>query len=425
MPVSVFYPKVSLEETSGRISRWLVAEGETVTAGQVLFEIENDKAAVEVEAPAGGIASGLVPEGATVDVGSEVARILLPGDAPVTTAVAAPPPEKVAAAAPAAGARVAAPSALAARAPNPTPLARRIARDSGIDLHGLAGTGPHGRVQKKDVLTHLSDLATHPQGPAAIGSDRETLNAVWLRRGEGLPVVLLHGFSADLNNWRGLFAGARVDWPVLALDLPAHGASPLDVPEDINALAERVETSLVQLGVTELVLGGHSFGGAIAARVAARGRLDVRGLCLFAPAGLGPQINADFTQGILRARQAESLRPWLEFLVQDPRVITDAFVKAVVAARSNPDLTASMSSFAARFFPDCTQYVSIRDDLANLRQPVRVIFGRQDRILPFATTRSLPANVGLHAMDACGHMPHLEHPGLSLRLLDELVRSTL
>lgn len=422
MPVPVIFPKVSLEETSGRISRWLVAEGDTVTAGQVLFEIENDKAAVEVEAPANGIASGLVSEGATVEVGSEVACILIPGDAPVTAP--APALEMVAAAAaPAASARLALPSASAARAPNPTPLARRIARDSGIDLQGISGTGPHGRVQKKDVLAHLSELAAHPQESAANPFIGQTLNAVWLRLDEGLPVVLLHGFSADLNNWRGLFAGARVDWPVLALDLPAHGASPLDVPDGIDVLAECVESSLVQMGVSALVLGGHSFGGAVAARIAARGRLDVRGLCLFAPAGLGPQINAEFTNGILRARQAESLRPWLELLVQDPRVISDTFVKAVVAARCDTALTSAMSGFAARFFPDGTQSVSIRDDLATLRQPVRVIFGRQDRILPFETTRNLPPNVGLHALDGCGHMPHLEQPDLALRLLQELVRS--
>jgi len=311
----------------------------------------------------------------------------------------------------------------AARAPNPTPLARRIARDSGVDLQGLPGTGPRGRVQKKDVLAYLSDLAADPRKHVAKPSSGDGLNAAWLRRGEGLPVVLLHGFSADLNNWRGLLAGARVDWPVLAIDLPAHGASPLHVPQDFDALAERVEASLSLLGVSALVLGGHSFGGAVAARMAARGRLDVRGLCLFAPAGLGPQINEDFIHGILRSRRAESLRPWLELLVHDRQVISEAFVKAVAEARSDTERIAAMSGFAARFFPDGTQSVSIRDDLVALRQPVRVIFGRQDRILPFDTTRCLPANVGLHAVDSCGHLPHLEHPELSLRLLQELVRS--
>jgi pyruvate dehydrogenase E2 component (dihydrolipoamide acetyltransferase) len=82
-----------------------------------------------------------------------------------------------------------------------------------------------------------------------------------------------------------------------------------------------------------------------------------------------------------------------------------------------------MSAFADRFFPDGTQILSVRQDLAHLRIPMRVIFGRQDRILPFATTRDLPPAVALHGLNACGHLPHLEHPDLSLRLLSELWRS--
>jgi pyruvate dehydrogenase E2 component (dihydrolipoamide acetyltransferase) len=146
-------------------------------------------------------------------------------------------------------------------------------------------------------------------------------------------------------------------------------------------------------------------------------------LCLFAPAGLGPAIDDSFVRGVLRAQSAASLRPWLERLVQDPAVISDAFVAAVSAQRQDQALTAAMSAFADRFFPDGTQAVQVRTDLARLGIPARVIFGRQDRILPFAATRDLPATVGLHAVDACGHLPQLEHPALSMRLLAELWRS--
>ncbi len=423
MPVAVIYPKASLEESNGRIARWLVSEGEIVTAGQVIFEIENDKAAIEVESPASGILRDLVAEGATVQVGSEVAHIQLPDEphdiqTPPRTVHAAPEVAKVA------GPPVV---SLAARGPNPTPLARRLARDSGLVLAGVAGTGPRGRVQKKDVLARLTELAASPhQGvrPVTPFAHRtDLLNAVWLRKGDGVPVVLLHGYSADLNNWRGLFAGARVDWPVLALDLPAHGGSPRTVPEDMDMLAAQIEATLAQAGVSTAVLCGHSFGGLAAARIAARGHLDVRGLCLFAPAGLGPQINHAFTDGILRARKADSLRPWLELLVKNPAVITETFLRAVVAAREDEGLTRAMSAFARQFFPDGTQAFCILQDLAGLRMPARVIFGRQDAILPFDGTRSLPGNVGLYALDQCGHMPHLEHPALALALLTEAVRA--
>ena len=240
-----------------------------------------------------------------------------------------------------------------------------------------------------------------------------------------MPVVLLHGYSADLNNWRGLFGGARAGFPVLALDLPGHGASTRTIPADADEICEQVEATVVAQAGGPVVLAGHSFGGAIAVRLAARGRIDLRGLCLFAPAGLGPEVDEAFTQGILRARTAESLRPWLERLVHDPAVISEAFVKAVSAQRQDVGLTAAMQAFANRFFPDVTQILSVKADLSRLRIPARVIFGKQDRILPFATTRDLPAAVGLHAVDRCGHLPHLEHPELALRLLTELWRSAV
>ncbi len=420
MPVSVLYPKVSLEESRGRISRWLVAEGDAVAAGQVIFEIDNDKAAVEVEAPAAGTLRGLAPEGSLVDVGAEVARVLLPGETSAAETVSRSgegPPAPASRAEPA-------PVTLnpGSRRPNPTPLARRLARESGIALDAMSGTGPRGRVQKKDVLARL---AGNSFASATRTGEAGGLHAVWLRRGEGMPLVLLHGFGSDLNGWRGFLASAPAGPPVLVLDLPAHGRSPREVPEDTDAIASAVEDVLARHGASAGLLAAHSFGAAVAVRMARRGRADVRGLCLFAPAGLGPQIDGAFIDGILRARSRASLRPWLQMLVHDPGVISDAFVRVVEEQRADEGLTAAMRAFASRFMPDGTQAVSIVSDLPNLRIPVRVVFGRQDRILPFAATRALPANVALHAVDACGHMPHLEHPELSHRILGELVRSAL
>ncbi len=91
--------------------------------------------------------------------------------------------------------------------------------------------------------------------------------------------------------------------------------------------------------------------------------------------------------------------------------------------RQDNDLSDAMMAFSEHFFADGTQTVSILDDLASLEIPVRVIYGRQDRILPFRYTRNLPDNVALYAFDACGHMPHLEKRGLSLRILAEVSAS--
>ena len=422
MPTHVIYPKVSLETSAGKVSQWLVAEGEIVRAGQILFEIENDKAAVEVEAPADGVIRHLTPANTEVDVGAQVAMIYATGEAFADLDVK---PQSVVAAASVAAMTLAAPVENTQQGPRPTPLARRIARDQSISIDGLAGTGPRGRVQKKDVLEHLSSLAHNPESiaPAPQRRASDALHHVWLRRGSGVPLVLLHGFSGDLNNWRGLFAGARFDGPVLALDLPGHGQSPLDIPADMEALAVLVERSIAGLLDGAMVLAGHSFGAAVATRIAARGILDLRGLCLFAPAGLGPEINADFTDGILRARAPDSLRPWLNELVHDSAVISDAFLRVVVEQRRNQPLTDAMRAFANRFLPDGTQSRSILPDLSRITLPTRVVFGRNDRILPFARTADLPGHVALHALAACGHMPHLEQPTLALRILSEMLRS--
>jgi pyruvate dehydrogenase E2 component (dihydrolipoamide acetyltransferase) len=310
----------------------------------------------------------------------------------------------------------------ARRDPNPTPLARRLASEHGIDLSGISGTGPRGRVQKVDVLARLGQARPASVPRRAASTSFVPLNAEWLRRGKGKPVVLLHGFSADINNWRGMLAGAQIDCPVLALDLPGHGRSTRDIPADFDALTAQVEASILAEVGGPAVLAGHSFGGAVAARIAARGLVDVRALALFAPAGLGPEMNIAFVEGMLRAREAASLKPWLLELVADPAVISESFLRTAVESRRDSGLIEAQRAFAARFFPDGTPAFSIRAQLASLAMPTRVVFGRVDRILPFSLTRDLPGNVALHAVEQCGHMPHLERPKLAMRILSELAR---
>ncbi len=168
---------------------------------------------------------------------------------------------------------------------------------------------------------------------------------------------------------------------------------------------------------------GHSFGAAVSARLAARGHIDIRALALFAPGGLGAEINVGFVENFVRAKSKESITPWLYELVHAKDIISETFISAVVQQRQDQRLSDAMAAFAEHFFADGTQTISIIGDLASLEIPVRVIFGKQDRILPFKHSRNLPDNVALHAFEACGHMPHLEKRSLSLRILSELANS--
>jgi pyruvate dehydrogenase E2 component (dihydrolipoamide acetyltransferase) len=170
MAVEILMPALSPTMEEGTLAKWLVKEGDKVKSGQILAEIETDKATMEFEAAdEGTVGKLLVAEGtAGVKVNTPIALLLEDGE----TAVAAPAPAKVAAAAAPAPAPVAAVSAAPAAVVATTgtrvfasPLARRIASEKGVDLASLRGTGPHGRIVKADVES--ANAAAHAK-PAPV-----------------------------------------------------------------------------------------------------------------------------------------------------------------------------------------------------------------------------------------------------------------
>jgi pyruvate dehydrogenase E2 component (dihydrolipoamide acetyltransferase) len=170
----VIMPRLSDTMEEGVLSQWLKAEGDAVHKGDVLAEIETDKATMELEAYDEGVLQRLlVPEGTTVPIGQPIAVI---GDG-TPTSTAAPPAEPMPAppAAPPAEPTPAPPAAPPASVLGPaatqiptSPLARRIARVHGIDLATVVGTGPGGRIVRADVEAAVAAAEAHPaSGPAA------------------------------------------------------------------------------------------------------------------------------------------------------------------------------------------------------------------------------------------------------------------
>jgi len=182
MPINITMPALSPTMEEGNLAKWLVKEGDKVTSGDVIAEIETDKATMEVEAvDEGTVAKIVVPagtEGVKVNAliailageGEDVAAAAKGGGDAAPAKAETPKEEKKVEAAPAPEAPKAdAPKAEAAPAPAApstaaktgdrpfsSPLARRIAKDAGIDLGAVTGSGPHGRVIKKDVEAAIS-----------------------------------------------------------------------------------------------------------------------------------------------------------------------------------------------------------------------------------------------------------------------------
>ena len=176
MPVEILMPALSPTMEEGTLAKWLKAEGDAVKAGDIIAEIETDKATMEFEAVDEGVLGKILIAAGTegVKVNTPIAVLLAEGES--ATDVAAPKAAAApAAAAPAAAA--AAPAAAPAPVPAPgsadgtrvfaSPLARRIAAQKGLDLAAVAGSGPHGRIVKADVEGAVPGAKPAAPAPAA------------------------------------------------------------------------------------------------------------------------------------------------------------------------------------------------------------------------------------------------------------------
>jgi pyruvate dehydrogenase E2 component (dihydrolipoamide acetyltransferase) len=195
MPTDILMPALSPTMEEGKLAKWLVKEGQTIKAGDVIAEIETDKATMEVEAAEEGkVGKILIAEGTEgVKVNTPIATLLAEGES--GAAAAAPPPPSAAPAkagvlaAPgnAAGSRTTSPAALPRIGPparqsagdNGThrifasPLARRLAAAGGLDLRTLSGSGPHGRIIRRDIDAALGgrQKTLAPPGTAMAARD--------------------------------------------------------------------------------------------------------------------------------------------------------------------------------------------------------------------------------------------------------------
>jgi len=159
-------PALEMAQETGKLLAWRKQEGDRVSKGEPLLEIETDKAVVEVEAPADGILAGIkAAVGADIPVGQTIAWILAPGEATPVDSTTTAPAARAGSHAKAEPSHAASdPSAAAADAPSPktkiSPKARRLAKESGVDLSTVSGSGSGGEILASDVQAAASAPAT-------------------------------------------------------------------------------------------------------------------------------------------------------------------------------------------------------------------------------------------------------------------------
>jgi pyruvate dehydrogenase E2 component (dihydrolipoamide acetyltransferase) len=262
MPIEILMPALSPTMTEGNLAKWLKKEGEPVKPGDVIAEIETDKATMEVEAvDEGKLGKILVPEGSQgVKVNQTIALLLEEGEdasalakAPAPAAAkpaaapapapAAPPAEKAATTAVAAAA--AAPKAAAEATGQrvfASPLARRMAQQAGLDLARVNGSGPHGRIVKADIDAALArGVPAAPGAPAAKpapGAPPPAVPAVGLPAFTEVPHSMMRKVIA-----RRLTESKR-DAPHFYLTIDCNIDRLLQLRQEINAKREKDKISV-------------------------------------------------------------------------------------------------------------------------------------------------------------------------------------
>ena len=212
MPIELKMPALSPTMEEGTLAKWLVKEGDKIAAGDLLAEIETDKATMEFEAVDEGVlAKIVVPEGADgVKVGTVIALIAGDGE-DAKAAGAATPPKTEAKAASSTASAPRAPDAPQPRSqPQPraddasrikaSPLARRIAEQAGVDLAGVTGSGPGGRIVKADLQGKAAPATVAAAAPKASPAGQAAVPA-----GSALPVDIPHE-SVKLSSMRKVIA---------------------------------------------------------------------------------------------------------------------------------------------------------------------------------------------------------------------------
>jgi pyruvate dehydrogenase E2 component (dihydrolipoamide acetyltransferase) len=345
-------PKWGLSMTEGRLIDWLAAEGDEIAVGAEVAEVETEKINGVVEAPVAGV------------------------------------------------------------------LRRRVASENDvIAVGGLLGVIADASVSDEEIDAFVAEFeASFVPGEAdeEAGPQPQVADGLrYLVQGEGgEPVVLLHGFGGDLNNWLFTAPSLASERAVYALDFPGHGGSVKEARDLLDALRSFLDGQ----GIERAHLAGHSMGGLVAAQFALSDPDRVLSLTLVAPAGLGPEINREYVDGFVAASSRKQLKPVLQRLFADPDLVNRTTVDDVLKYKRLDGVQAALKELRDRLFPDGHQATVL--DLSGYAGPILVLWGAEDAIIPAAHADAAPDRAEVKVLPGVGHSPHMEAAGEVNRLLE-------
>jgi pyruvate dehydrogenase E2 component (dihydrolipoamide acetyltransferase) len=234
---------------------------------------------------------------------------------------------------------------------------------------------------------------------------------VYLALGEGgEPLVLIHGFGGDKNNWLFNHEPLAADRVVYALDLPGHGESDkrLEGGAVPQALAEVVLGFMDAVGIEQAHLAGHSLGGAVAMLVASRAPQRALSLALLASAGLGVEIDAEYLRDFAQTNSRNQLKKLVQRLFADEQLVTRSLVEDLLRYKRLDGVNQALTAIADSVLEGDGQRAQLAESVIGLDIPIRVIWGAEDRIIPVSHAEALGGKADVLVVPGAGHMVMME-----------------
>jgi pyruvate dehydrogenase E2 component (dihydrolipoamide acetyltransferase) len=361
-------PKWGLSMKEGKVAQWLASEGATLSPGNELLEVETEKIANVVEAPEAGVLRRIVAQ---------------PGDVLPVGA-----------------------------------LLGVIADAAGSDAEIEAF------IAKFQAEFVPPEDTGEEAGPSTQTVEVKGRTIRYMKKGDGgTPLIFIHGFGGDLNNWLFNHDAVAAGRAAYALDLPGHGQSSKQVGNgNLGEFAQLLHDFMDALGIVKAHLVGHSMGGGIALAFALEHPTRVASLSLIAPSGLGPEINGDYINGFIAATGRRDLKPHLETLFANAELVSRQMINDMLAYKRLDGVDAALRQVRDKTFPNGRQSTVLKDRLGTLKMPIQLIWGAQDQVVPPSQADGLPGSIKVTKLANAGHMPQMEAASEVNKLIEAILK---
>lgn len=361
--IPILMPKWGLSMRVGTLAAWHVEAGTDITPGDEIMDVETDKIANAVEAADGGLLRRCVGQAGEIYPVQALLGVIAPSSV----------------------------------------------SDAEVDAYVDAFEMP-------EVEEEEDTGPTYEFAELEIGKIRYTE-----RGGDGVPVLLIHGFGGDLDNWLFNIDAIAEKAPVYALDLPGHGQSVKAVSNpDLETMVSTVIQLMDHLKLDKAHLAGHSMGGLVAAQAAISNPDRVASISLICTAGLGDAINAEYIDGFVSAANRKELKPKLKHLFADESLVNRSMVDDLLRYKRLDGVQAFLEALKDNLFSNGKQAVNVIAGLDALECPQQVIWGEADAVIPQAHANGITGALVTIVADA-GHMVQMEESSRVNELLKDML----